>query len=66
MLKVSLDVSDQNIKAKAVRVRNLELNLQKDGVHGYWWKLFNFNVVEKTDGTDDGFTTDHILFKYKK
>lgn len=63
--EVSLDVSDQNIKAKAVRVRNLELNLQKDGVHGYWWKLFNFNVVEKTDGTDDGFTTDHIYSNTK-
>ena len=44
--EVSLDVSSQNIKAKAVRVRNLELNL-KDAGHGYWWQLFNFNVTEQ-------------------
>lgn len=42
---VNLDLNDQNIIAKAVRVRNLELNLMSDTV-GYWWKVFEFNVTD--------------------
>ncbi|WP_195599499.1 beta-N-acetylglucosaminidase domain-containing protein [Longibaculum muris] len=52
--EVSLDVSSQNIKAKAVRVRNLELNL-KDAGHGYWWQLFNFNVTEQNQKVEPKF-----------
>lgn len=42
---VSLDVSDQNIMAKAIRVRNLELNLKSEKV-GYWWKVFDFSMTD--------------------
>ncbi len=42
---VELDVSSQNIKAKAVRIRNLELNL-KSNTAGYWWKVNTFKMAD--------------------
>lgn len=42
---VELDVSSQNIKAKAIRIRNLELNLQSDTA-GYWWKVNTFKMTD--------------------
>ena len=39
---VHLNVEDQDITAKAIRVRNLELHLQSDTA-GYWWKVKTFN-----------------------
>ncbi len=40
---VELDVTSQNIKAKAIRIRNLELHL-KDNAAGYWWKVKTFKM----------------------
>lgn len=42
---VELDVSSQNIKAKAVRIRNLKLNL-KSNTAGYWWKVNTFKMAD--------------------
>lgn len=42
---VDLDVADQKITAKAVRIRNLELNL-KNSESGYWWTVNTFNVTD--------------------
>lgn len=42
---VSLNVSDQNIMAKAIRIRNLELHLVSEKV-GYWWKVYDFSMVD--------------------
>lgn len=41
---VELDVTSQNIKAKAIRIRNLELNLQSSSEAGYWWKVKTFKM----------------------
>ena len=35
----------QNIKAKAVRIRNLKLNL-KSNTAGYWWKVNTFKMAD--------------------
>ena len=40
---VELDVTSQNIKAKAIRIRNLKLNLQSSEA-GYWWKVKTFKM----------------------
>lgn len=45
---VNLDISDQDIMAKAIRIRNLELNLKEEKV-GFWWKVYDFSMV--TDDT---------------
>ena len=42
---IELDVSSQNIKAKAVRIRNKELNL-KSNTAGYWWKVNTFKMAD--------------------
>ena len=49
---VNEDVSALNLTVKAVRIRNLELNLQNDSA-GFWWKVYDFSVsnpaaIEKT------------------
>lgn len=42
---VNLDVTDKKITVQALRVRNMELNLQEhDKSKGYWWKLYEFNA----------------------
>lgn len=41
---VELDVTSQNIKAKAIRIRNLELHLQDSESSGYWWKVKTFKM----------------------
>lgn len=43
--KVDLNVADQKITAKAIRIRNLELNL-KDDESGYWWTVNTFNMTD--------------------
>ena len=52
---VDLDVADQKITAKAVRIRNLELNL-KNEQSGYWWTVNTFNV------TDPGKVNPKIMY----
>ena len=49
---VHLNVEDQDLTAKAIRVRNLELNLQSDTA-GYWWKLKTFNHTDVVNEYDD-------------
>lgn len=49
---VHLNVEDQDITAKAIRVRNLELNLQSDTA-GYWWKVKTFNHTDVVNEYDD-------------
>ena len=49
---VHLNVEDQDLTAKAIRVRNLELNLQSD-TSGYWWKLKTFNHTDVVNEYDD-------------
>ena len=46
--EVELNVSSQNLTVKAIRVRNLALNVQSNGESGYWWKLYEFNVKDQT------------------
>lgn len=41
--EVNLDVSSQMLTAKAIRVRNLELNIQDGSTSGYWWKLYDLS-----------------------
>ena len=41
------------VTAKAVRVRNTKLNVQSNK-NGYWWKLYDFSVTEKTGETPQG------------
>lgn len=55
---ISLDVSSQNIVAKAIRIRNLELNLKNASV-GYWWKVYDFSMQKaqnETHSTENVFT----------
>lgn len=49
---VHLNVEDQDITAKAIRVRNLELHLQSDTA-GYWWKVKTFNHTDVVNEYDD-------------
>lgn len=49
---VHLNVEDQDITAKAIRVRNLELHLSSNTA-GYWWKLKTFNHTDVVNEYDD-------------
>ena len=49
---VHLNVEDQDITAKAIRVRNLELHLQSNTA-GYWWKVKTFNHTDVVNEYDD-------------
>lgn len=49
---VHLNVEDQDLTAKAIRVRNLELHLQSDTA-GYWWKVKTFNHTDVVNEYDD-------------
>lgn len=49
---VHLNVEDQDITAKAIRVRNLELHLQNN-TSGYWWKVKTFNHTDVVNEYDD-------------
>ena len=49
---VHLNVEDQDITAKAIRVRNLELNLSSNTA-GYWWKVKTFNHTDVVNEYDD-------------
>lgn len=49
--EVNLDVSAQNLTAKAIRVRNLELKIQDGKTAGYWWKLYDFSTGERSAAT---------------
>lgn len=49
---VRLNVEDQNITAKAIRVRNLELHLSSNTA-GYWWKAKTFNHTDVVNEYDD-------------
>lgn len=43
---VEIDATENNITAKAVRVRNLELYLQSGNKSGWWWKLKEFTAAK--------------------
>ncbi|WP_295097039.1 beta-N-acetylglucosaminidase domain-containing protein [uncultured Catenibacterium sp.] len=49
---VHLNVEDQDITAKAIRVRNLELHLSSNTA-GYWWKVKTFNHTDVVNEYDD-------------
>ncbi|WP_329736115.1 discoidin domain-containing protein [Catenibacterium mitsuokai] len=49
---VHLNVEDQDLTAKAIRVRNLELNLSSNTA-GYWWKVKTFNHTDVVNEYDD-------------
>lgn len=49
---VHLNVEGQDLTAKAIRVRNLELHLQSDTA-GYWWKVKTFNHTDVVNEYDD-------------
>lgn len=49
---VHLNVEDQDLTAKAIRVRNLELHLQNN-TSGYWWKVKTFNHTDVVNEYDD-------------
>ena len=49
---VHLNVEDQDLTAKAIRVRNLELHLQSNTA-GYWWKVKTFNHTDVVNEYDD-------------
>lgn len=49
---VHLNVEDQDLTAKAIRVRNLELNLSSNTA-GYWWKVKTFNHTDAVNEYDD-------------
>lgn len=60
---VHLNVEDQDITAKAIRVRNLELHLSSNTA-GYWWKVKTFNhtdVVNEYDNKAVYTNTDYKL-----
>ena len=49
---VHLNVEDQDLTAKAIRVRNLELHLSSNTA-GYWWKVKTFNHTDVVNEYDD-------------
>lgn len=49
---VHLNVENQDITAKAIRVRNLELHLSSNTA-GYWWKVKTFNHTDVVNEYDD-------------
>lgn len=55
---------EQPVVAKAVRVRNTKLSLQNGNKVGWWWKLYDFNVVEKA-GSLKPATTKNIYTNTK-
>lgn len=60
---VHLNVEDQDITAKAIRVRNLELHLQSDTA-GYWWKVKTFNHTDVVNEYDDKAVYTNTDYKF--
>ena len=61
--EVTLELENP-VRAKAIRIRNKELNLQANQKQGYWWRLYDFSFTEKVGG-DKLVTTNNIYTNTK-